>query len=98
MGYKLLNTHVVPPGNWVYRVPETGIEIIASSWQQLITFVEEHYKANAIKIPPNLTDLLVEFSCRRGVECSYNDVEIPDRKSTRLNSSHSSVSRMPSSA
>ena len=25
-------------------------------------------------------------------------VELPDRKSTRLNSSHSSVSRMPSSA
>jgi len=83
MGYKLLNTHVVPPGNWLYRVPETGIEIIASSWPQLVTFVQDHYKSNAIKIPDNLEEVLVEFSCKRGVECSYNDVEIPQVKGTR---------------
>ena len=83
MGYKLLNTHVVPPGNWIYRVPETGVEIIAGSWQQLQTFVEEHYKANAIPVPKNIIDLLVEFSCRRGADCSFDDVEIPKVQGTR---------------
>ena len=31
-------------------------------------------------------------------EVGYQEVPLEDRKSTRLNSSHSSVSRMPSSA
>ena len=31
-------------------------------------------------------------------DVSYGSFIVPDRKSTRLNSSHSSVSRMPSSA
>ena len=32
------------------------------------------------------------------VDAIFKDVDIPDRKSTRLNSSHSRASRMPSSA
>lgn len=83
MGYKLLNSNVVPPGNWIYRIPETGIEIIAGSWTQLQTFVEQHYQSNAIPIPKNLVELLTEFSCRRGVDCSYDDVPIPKATSSR---------------
>ena len=39
---------------------------------------------------PDLNGQRMEDSCKR--------LEMPDRKSTRLNSSHSSQSRMPSSA
>ena len=38
------------------------------------------------------------FVKSRGLRLAYPAVAIEDRKSTRLNSSHSSVSRMPSSA
>ena len=44
---------------------------------------------------------IVEHLCEQGVEVYFFDIdkkEAQDRKSTRLNSSHSSVSRMPSSA
>ena len=37
-----------------------------------------------------------QYYCREAVEL-WDDV-IPDRKSTRLNSSHNVISRMPSSA
>ena len=51
-------------------------------------------------------NLRVEFPTRRGTLVALDDVSfdiapgevLGDRKSTRLNSSHSSVSRMPSSA
>ena len=37
-------------------------------------------------------------ACERGRPISDSQAKVLDRKSTRLNSSHSSVSRMPSSA
>ena len=56
------------------------------------------------------SDIRIEFKLSRDIDAAANDVrdrvsrvvdQLPleaDRKSTRLNSSHSSVSRMPSSA
>jgi hypothetical protein len=75
-GYKVLNEHMVIPGGWHYRVPETGIEIMGGSWPQLHEFVRNHYTANAIKIPENLDTLITEYSCRNGADCMYNEVEI----------------------
>ena len=49
-------------------------------------------------------DLPFETICAKAKQFGYNGLELAcwghhlDRKSTRLNSSHSSVSRMPSSA
>ena len=40
---------------------------------------------------------LIKYGAQRGGKRSYRDWET-DRKSTRLNSSHSAKSRMPSSA
>lgn len=75
-GYKILNEHMVIPGGWQYRVPETGIEIMAGSWPQLHDFVRSHYLANAIQIPSNLYDMIVEYACRNGADCTYDEVEL----------------------
>jgi hypothetical protein len=75
-GYKILNEHMVIPGGWHYRVPETGIEIAGGSWPQLHEFIKNHYNANAIQIPGNLDDLIVEYACRNGADCTYDEVEL----------------------
>ena len=76
-GYKVLNEHMVIPGGWSYRVPETGIEIAGGSWPQLHEFIRNHYTANAIKIPANLDTLITEYACLNGADCSYDEVNIP---------------------
>ena len=75
-GYKILNEHMVIPGGWHYRVPETGIEIAGGSWPQLHEFIKNHYNANAIQIPANLDELIVEYACRNGADCTYDEVEL----------------------
>ena len=45
----------------------------------------------------SMMDLSVEAECF-GATIHVSDDEVPDRKSTRLNSSHGEQSRMPSSA
>jgi hypothetical protein len=76
-GYKVLNEHMVIPGGWSYRVPETGIEVPGGSWSQLHEFVRNHYTANAIKIPDNLDTLITEYACLNGADCAYDEVKIP---------------------
>jgi hypothetical protein len=86
-GYKLLNDHLGLPGGWFYRVPETGIEVTAGSWPQLHEFVRNHYKSNAINLPSNLDVLMLEFICKNGADCAYDEVEIPKpagRKSLQI--------------
>ena len=58
----------------------------------------EFIRANSIQVLP-MPRTLYEFGARRAsiIETVYRDWET-DRKSTRLNSSHSAKSRMPSSA
>ena len=75
-GYKVLNEHMVIPGGWHYRIPETGIEVPGGSWAQLNEFVRNHYTANAIQIPSNIDDLITEYACRNGADCSYDEVKI----------------------
>ena len=43
-------------------------------------------------------DETVEMAVRLGVDPKHSDQMVRDRKSTRLNSSHTDISRMPSSA
>ena len=47
----------------------------------------EEYKKEAVKLAKEI-----------GNKAAAEDLGIPDRKSTRLNSSHTDISRMPSSA
>ena len=86
-GYKILNEHMVIPGGWHYRVPETGIDIPAGSLPQLREFVRNHYAANSLQLPANIDDMIVEFLCRNGADCSFNEIEIPKpagRKSLQI--------------
>ena len=76
-GYKVLNEHMVIPGGWHYRSPETGIEVPGGSWSQLHEFVRNHYTTNAIKIPDNLDILITEYACLNGADCAYDEVKIP---------------------
>ena len=55
---------------------------------------EGRYGVNALNGAPRVEQL----KRRHWDEIEYDPMERLDRKSTRLNSSHSSVSRMPSSA
>ena len=62
------------------------------------------YDLHTHVIPPNLIDVLLKTPERFGVrDATVHGVRVverdgADRKSTRLNSSHSQQSRMPSSA
>ena len=48
--------------------------------------------------PRDLVDFAYGFSLTEGVIARAEQIERVDRKSTRLNSSHGGISRMPSSA
>ena len=50
------------------------------------------------EIPSPASGVLTEIRAREGETVPVNSVVAIDRKSTRLNSSHSDLSRMPSSA
>ena len=65
-----------------------------------ITELDVEFEDDWIKISENLTILktkFIEFKLKNTSDLKYSDL-IEDRKSTRLNSSHSQQSRMPSSA
>ena len=67
------------------------IEILTSSGVSGIFDVKPYLKGSAFKE-------LVNESYFRTVHPAHHGIAWPDRKSTRLNSSHSDRSRMPSSA
>ena len=56
----------------------------------------EVYDANGLFVAPGLIDMHVHL--REPGQEAKEDIHTGDRKSTRLNSSHTTVSRMPSSA
>ena len=58
--------------------------------------LNKEYPANS-KIPDEIS-LCKEYNCSRMTMKKALDLLVQDRKSTRLNSSHRSQSRMPSSA
>jgi hypothetical protein len=74
--YKLVNDHKTPAGGWRYRVPETGYLVKGGSFVQLNLFVRNHYVANSKPVPANLEELLVEFMCKNGADCEYDEVPV----------------------
>ena len=53
---------------------------------------------NKDSVPPRFKDVVTEEEYKKSILYNTDRIKFQDRKSTRLNSSHSSVSRMPSSA
>ena len=83
--YDLMYVSVVIP---IYN-EEIVLPLLVSRLQSL-TEVKKNFRFEFILVNDGSTDkskILINDACQN-----------PDRKSTRLNSSHSSVSRMPSSA
>ena len=88
-------------GQWSRRTPFTDIPVADRNWSgpiAAITRARIKWRKNLIfwrSVPPVTTSL----HNSEGLIAAIGIGEAPiDRKSTRLNSSHSSVSRMPSSA
>ena len=75
-GYKLVNDHKTPAGGWRYRVPETGFLVKGGSFNQLNIFTRNHYIANSKPVPDNLNELLIDFMCKNGAECEFDDVPV----------------------
>lgn len=72
---KLLEEHIVPPGGWRYRVPETGFVVQAWSWAALVPKILAHYQANALKAPAELEELVVAYACGTYAKCEEGGVE-----------------------
>ena len=74
---------------------------LARHWQticmQSLTVPDRHY-VGTFRGEPGLENIGVKIGPYYGVEPAKVAKELRDRKSTRLNSSHRSLSRMPSSA
>ena len=76
MSYKLYDDHIGPPGGWKYRVPETGVLIQGGSFIQLNEFVAKHYTDNAMAVPANLHDMVLEYACKNGANCDFDGVQV----------------------
>jgi hypothetical protein len=76
MSYKLVNDHKTPAGGWRYRVPETGFLVKCGSFLQLHLFTRDHYIANSRPVPANIEELLIEFMCKNGAECEFENVPV----------------------
>lgn len=48
---KLINRPEVPPGKFVFTVPETGFRVEALAKSELFRIIETHYKANGLTLP-----------------------------------------------
>jgi len=77
MSYRLYNDHLGMAGGWRYRIPETGILVKAGSYWLLPDAARAHYAANALPVPSNLNDLILEFVCKNGATCEWDGIELP---------------------
>lgn len=59
----LPNTYNSPPGEWRYRVPETGYTLKRSNWPELQDALVAHYKASGYPLPPDLFENVEAFIC-----------------------------------
>src|SRR6188768_968001 len=59
----LPNTHTSPPGEFQYRVPQTGQFFRASNWPQLQEQLIAHYRATGYPAPANLYEAVEDFIC-----------------------------------
>lgn len=59
----LPNNYTSPPGEFQYRVPQTGQFFRASNWPQLQEQLIAHYRATGYPAPANLYEAVEDFIC-----------------------------------
>ena len=67
--------------------------VYADLYERFEDVIQKAHRERVIIASPNILMLLVQT-----LQAVFKDAAMRDRKSTRLNSSHSDLSRMPSSA
>ncbi len=59
----LPNLHTSPPGEWRYKVPETGQSFHGSNWPQLQEQLVAHYRATGYAFPEDLFARVEAYIC-----------------------------------
>ena len=83
----LPNTYTAPPGEWQYRVPQTGQFFRASNWPQLQEQLIAHYRATGYSAPADLFGEVEKFICMNNPD--YCDSNAPAMKQAMFYLSHS---------
>jgi hypothetical protein len=60
---RLPNEYTSPPGQWRYRVPETGEPLAGSNLPELIQKVQAHLQANDYPVPADIKERIIEYIC-----------------------------------
>jgi len=64
---KLNNRAHTPSGGFLYVQPESGLQLVGNSWQQLVHRVKEHRVANKYDIGVNIEAEIEDQCCRNTV-------------------------------
>jgi len=65
MTLSLYRKYEGPPGGWHYRDKDTGIDIPAVNYSDLLKAVREHRKANALPIPLSMDEQIDQQLCEQ---------------------------------
>lgn len=82
-----LPTSQSPPGEWQFRVPQTGQYFKGSNWPQLQEQLLAHYRASGYSPPEDLYGAVEEFICSNNPD--YCDGDAPALKLALHQLSHS---------
>lgn len=64
MKLELVITQEGPPGGWYYKDPETGREFKPVAFDDMLTMIKAHRRANNLPIPANLKEQVEEQVCQ----------------------------------
>jgi hypothetical protein len=81
---KLIETSVVPPNGYSYKQEETGVTVSSDNFNQLITRVADHRKANNLPVPFNISEIIEASVCKERPELceGYEPKPPPNQKLT----------------
>lgn len=60
---RLPNEYTSPPGQWRYRVPETGQKFVGSNKQELLSQLRAHYEVNGYPFPDDIEAKIEDYIC-----------------------------------
>jgi len=87
----LPNTHVSPPGEWAYRVPQTGQFFRGSNWPQLQEQLLAHYRATGYSAPADLFEAVEDFICANNPDYCHSEASSLKQALSQLSHSFTNV-------